>query len=372
MPFISFELERWQSEWEHHVRFNLSESGVHPLTVGDLLSLAGADSETLHSLKLGYSQADGTETLRQALASLYPGASADNVIVTVGSAEANFITCWTIIEPGDKVAILSPLYRQTWGLAQNFGAEVVTFDLREELGWEPDPADVERAIMPGTKLVVVTNPNNPTGHVLSTEARTLILERVREVGAWILADEVYVGAELAGEPTSSFWGSYERAVIVSGLSKAYGLPGLRIGWAVGPAHFKQSVYERHDYTVICPSAPSDYLATCALKVRDKVLARTHSILNENYPVLESWLSEFGDNITWQKPDCGAICFARLLTSPDTVELAHKVRADYDILLEPGEHFGLPGYIRFGYGEKPEVFQQALQGLKPAFEKYVGR
>ena len=112
------------------------------------------------------------------------------------------------------------------------------------------------------------------------------------------------------------------------------------------------------------------MATCALKVRDKVLARTHSILNENYPVLESWLGEFGDDIKWHKPDCGAICFAKLKRAPDTVELAHKVRTDYDILVQPGEHFGLPGFIRFGFGEKPEVFRQALDALKPAFHKHL--
>ena len=171
MQFIPFELERWQSKWEHRVSFNLSESGVHPLSIAELLAITGTDPDELSQIRLGYSQADGTDELKAVIAALYPGASADNVIVTVGSSEANFVATWTLVEPGDHVAILSPLYRQTWGLAQNFGARVSTFDLRPELGWEPDPADIERAIVPGTKLVVVTNPNNPTGHVLSNTTR---------------------------------------------------------------------------------------------------------------------------------------------------------------------------------------------------------
>jgi len=185
VPFIPFELERWQSTWEHRVRFNLSESGVHPLPVHELLQLAGEDFTRIADIRLGYSQSDGTDELRSAIAALYPGASERHIIVTVGSSEANFITCWTLLQPGARVAVLAPLYRQTWGLAQNLGASVAEFALRPERGWEPDPDDVDRAIAPGTTLVVVTNPNNPTGHVLSDESRALIVELARRAGAWL-------------------------------------------------------------------------------------------------------------------------------------------------------------------------------------------
>jgi len=366
--FVPFELERWQSRWEHHVRFNLSESGVHPLSAGELLDLAGADPKNLQDLSLGYSQADGTEQLREAIAGLYPGATPDHVIVTVGSSEANFVTSWTLIQPGDSVAALEPMYRQTWGLAQNFGANLATFHLKPELGWDPDPADVKRAIPAGTKLVVVTNPNNPTGHVLSTVAREAILEQVRAAGAWLLADEVYQGAELNGVTTQSFWGSYERTVIVNGLSKAYGLPGLRIGWMVGPPELKQLVYERHDYTVICPTPLSDYLARCALAVREKILARTRRILKENYPVLEAWLKGFGDSFEWRAPDCGAICFARYRKAIEAADLADRVRLAHGVLLQPGDHFGCPRYLRFGYGSEPAAFKDALAAMEPTMKE----
>lgn len=370
MSFVRFELERWQSAWEHRVRFNLSESGVHPLSIEELLAIADVDPKEVGSIRLGYSQADGTDPLRSEIAALYPGASEDNVIVTVGSSEANFVTCWTLIEPGDHVAILSPLYRQTWGLAQNFGARVSTFDLKPELGWDPDPDDVVKAITPQTKLVVVTNPNNPTGHVLTDQARGVILARTAEVGAWLLADEVYLGAELSGPTTETFWGEYDRTVAVNGLSKAYGLPGLRIGWLVFPAEFKESFWSRHDYTVIGPTAPSDFLATRALRVREKILARTRSILNENYPILDAWLTELGGAIEWLRPDCGAISLVRYGQSITSLELADKIRAEYDILLEPAEHFGFERSIRFGYGNETSDFRQALEVLRPAMEKYL--
>jgi len=368
VTFIPFELERWQSEWEHHVNFNLSESGVHPLSVSELLDLAGESPDALQDIGLGYSQADGTLELRSTIAGLYPGASIDNVIVTVGSSEANFISSWTIIEPGDHVATLVPMYRQTWGLAKTFGATVAEFSLKRELGWELDPEDVKAAIPPHTKLVVVTNPNNPTGHVLSKESRELIVEQAQAAGAWLLCDEVYQGAERLAERTESFWGSYDRVLVVNGLSKAYGLPGLRIGWVVCPPEFRQAVYQRHDYTVICPTPVSDFLARCALGSRDKVLSRTRKILNENYPILTGWLEQFGDGFDYVDPDCGAICFAGYQSGIDAMELAEKVRLAHSVLLQPGDHFGFERHIRLGFGNQPAHFQAALEAMEPTMKE----
>ena len=167
MRFVPFELERWQSTWENRVRYNLSESGVHPLSIRELLDLAGAPPEPLLDVRLGYSQSNGTDLLRSRIAALYPGVSPEQILVTTGSAEANFVVCWRLIEPGDRVAVMLPNYLQTWGLAQNFGAQVQGFVLHPEAGWEPAAEEVRSAIAPGTKLVVVTNPHNPTGHVLS-------------------------------------------------------------------------------------------------------------------------------------------------------------------------------------------------------------
>src|SRR5256712_409381 len=307
LRFVPFELERWQSTWENRVRFNLSESGVHPLTVQELLGIAGASALPLLEVRLGYSQSNGTDLLRGRIAALYPGASPEQILVTTGSSEANFLVCWRLVEPGDKVALMLPNYLQTWGLAQNFGAEVRGFQLHPEKAWEPFAEEIRTAIAPGTKLVVVTNPHNPTGHVLSDAARRTILERTAEVGAWLLADEVYQGAELDGKTTPSFWGGYERVIAVNGLSKAYGLPGLRIGWIVAPPALSTEAWARPDYTTIGPSGATDHLAAVALQPRGrgKLLERTRRLLKANYPALEGGLKRFGDNFTWQPPQAGA-------------------------------------------------------------------
>ncbi len=368
--FVPFDLERWQSTWENRVRFNLSESGVHPLSIQELLGLAGASAMPLLEVRLGYSQSNGTDLLRERIAALYPRASADQILVTTGSAEANFIACWRLIEPGDKVAIMQPNYQQTWGLAQNFGGQVRPFQLHEKEGWEPYAEEVRTAIAPGTKLVVVTNPHNPTGHVLSDASRKVILDRVAEVGAWLLADEVYTGAERGGKTTQSFWGSYDKVVVVNGLSKAYGLPGLRIGWIVAPPALTQEIWARHDYTTIGPSGASDHLAAVALdpRVREKLIERTRRILNTNYPVMEAWLKRFGDTFTWHPPQAGAICWARYRQAIPAGEIVEKVRAQHSVLLVPGDQFGMPSYLRFGFGGDLQHFEEALAETERALRR----
>jgi aspartate/methionine/tyrosine aminotransferase len=368
MTFVPFELERWQSAWETRVRINLSESGVHPLSIAELLALSGGDRDELERLPLGYSQSNGTDELREAIAALYPGAHPDQVLVTVGSAEANFVACWTLLEPGDRAVILVPTYMQTWGLAQNFGAQVSTISLRPERDWEPDPDEIRTAITPGTKLVVVTNPNNPTGHILSQAARDLIVERARASGAWLLCDEVYQGAERSGRTTPSFWGSYERVLVSNGLSKAYGLPGLRIGWLLGPREMVDPLWRRHDYTVIGPTPMSDWLARQALRVREQILARTRGILNEHFPLLAAWLSRFDGLFEWRDPEAGAICFARYHHTTDATALVERIRARHSILLVPGEHFGLPQHLRLGFGNPRPELERALAELEAPFRE----
>src|SRR5439155_6008162 len=279
-------MERWQSLWENRVRFNLSESGVRAMSTNELLELAGGDPGLLDA-PLGYPQSNGSETLRETIAAMYPGATRDHVVVTSGSAEANFVNCWALLEPGDAVAIVMPTYMQTWGLAHALGAEARAIWLRDELAWQPDPDEIDEAIAPGTKLVVVTNPNNTTGAVLSSEAMAQLVRRAEQVGAWLLADEVFQGAERVGAATPSFWARGDRVIVVAGLSKAYGLPGLRVGWIVAPPEHAAALWARKEYTTIAPTALDDTLASLALRadVRPPILDRTRAIVRENWPIV---------------------------------------------------------------------------------------
>lgn len=345
--FRPFEMERWQSTYENRVECNLSESGVHPLTVGGLLELAG---ETVDSTLIGYGQSNGSDALRATIAALYDGASPDHVCVGNGSAEINFVSLWTLLEPGASIAIVSPTYMQAAGLARNLGVEVRSIPLREDANWQPDPADIDAAVGSDTRVVVVTNPGNPTGTVLSTEARAALVRAASRVGAWILADEVYAGAELDGPPTPSFFGSYERVIATGSLSKAYGLPGLRIGWAVSTPELAERIWAGKDYTTIGPGDLTDRLATIALSpsVRPRILERTRSRIRAGWAITRDWFDGQGC-FTYTPPDAGAICWARYDLPIESIELAERLRVEKSVLIVPGAHFEMGEYVRIGFG-----------------------
>jgi aspartate/methionine/tyrosine aminotransferase len=368
MKIEQFQMERMQSTWENVVEYNLSESGVHPLTLSELLS--EDELRDVQSIGLGYSQTNGTPELREQIVRLYPGANLDQVLVTAGSSEANYLLVWSNIDPGDEVVFMMPNYMQMWGLVRAFGAVVKPFWLREELGWAPDLDELKALVTAKTKLIIVTNPNNPTGAVLSPEAMAAVVESADRVGAWIIADEVYQGAEREGPVSPSFWGKSERAVIVNGLSKAYALPGVRIGWIVGPKDFVLKTWPYHDYTTISPSILSDRIARIALSPikRDKILERTRGILRKNFPLIESWLNKRPDLFSYVAPQAGAIAYARYHHEINSTELVTRLIREKSTLIVPGDHFEMDRYLRFGFGSEPEYLGQGLACVEQLFDE----
>ncbi len=359
MKIEIFKMERMQSTWENVVEHNLSESGVHPLSLEELLT--AEEKKEMLRLPLGYSQTNGTPELRAEISRLYPGASLDSVLVTSGSSEANFLLMWSLIEPGDEVLFMMPNYMQMWGLLRAFGAVVKPFFLREELGWQPDPDELKKLVTAKTRFIILTNPNNPTGARLNEEARKTILSLAADCRAWIIADEVYQGAERDGQLTPSFWGMYERLFVVNGLSKAYGLPGARIGWIVGPEEKIMATWPYHDYTTISPSTLSDWLARIALRPenRQRILERTRKILNHNWPLLESWLKSQDGLFSYLPPEAGAILFTRYRLNINSTRLVERLISEKSVLIVPGDHFEMDHYLRFGYGAEEEYLRAGL-------------
>jgi aspartate/methionine/tyrosine aminotransferase len=356
--FRPFAMERWQSTWENRVDYNLSESGVHPLTLGELAALApGLD---VAGTLLGYGQSNGSEALRSHIARLYPGASVEHVMVTNGSAEANFVALWELVGPGDEVAILTPTYMQSFGLAESSGATVRAIPLREELGWQPDPDEIVAAVGDRTRVLVVTNPGNPTGIRLGDEARAAVVRAAERSGAWILADEVYTGAELDRRETPTLFGTTERVVATGSLSKAYGLPGLRVGWTVSSPDVAARLWARTDYTTISPGELTDRLATAALDpaVRPRLLERTRGLLRTGLAILEAWLADQGV-FHWTSPDAGAICWVRYDLPVASMDVAEQLRTGQSVLVVPGSHFGFEHHLRLGYGLLASDLRAAL-------------
>ena len=357
-----FEMERMQSLHWHRVEYDLSESGVEPLSIRELLG-DRVDPETFAQTRLGYPLSEGSEPTRERIAHWYPGAEPANVTVVNGGSEANHLTLWSLLDAGDRLAFMVPNYMQGWGLGRHYigSTDVFRLDLRGDR-WALDPEELEKAITRNTKVGMVCNPNNPTGHVLSEEEMSAVVDAARKVGAWLVADEIYRGAELdADEASPTFWGRYDKVVITSGLSKAFGMPGLRIGWAVAPQEVIEEIGIRHDYTTLSPSIVSDNLAAIAMEPakREWILQRTRGIIRENWPLLEEWIQSHDDLFTYARPMAGAIAYAEYDLPIGSTELIDRIRTEQSVLLVPGDMFGLAQGIRFGFGFD---IQHTLKGL----------
>jgi aspartate/methionine/tyrosine aminotransferase len=371
MQIEPFLMERMQSTYEHHVEINLSESGVHPLTLGELLDDT-PEREALFSRVLCYTQTNGTPELRTEIAALYPGATVDHVEVTNGGAEANFIVCWSLLERDDEVVMMVPNYMQAWGLAGAFAGRVKPWPLVEGPGprWQPDLDVLARLVSPRTKLIAICNPNNPTGARLTASELDAIGAIADRHGAWVLSDEIYRGAELDGRETASMWGRGERVLITAGLSKAYGLPGLRVGWVVAPPATVETLWGYHDYTTIAPTALSDALATAALAPvrRARLLERTRAILRANYPVVAAWLHSHSQAFSYAPPEAGAIIYVRYHKRVNSTALVTRLREEKRVLIVPGDHFGMDGFLRIGFGSELTALREGLSRLQHVLEQ----
>jgi aspartate/methionine/tyrosine aminotransferase len=363
MPLELFEMERMQSTWENLVDYDMSESGVRPLTLRELVAM-GFNLDEFLDQPLGYSQSNGTIELRERIAAMYPGTRVEQIEVSNGTSEANYLVALSLLRPGDVLAMELPNYMQMPGVARSLGARVVSFHLQQARGWEPDWQEFERAVASRPRLVYLSHPNNPTGSVLSDAAMERIVAGCEAAGAWLLADEVYLGAEIARPRTTSFWGMSERVIVTSGLSKAYGIPGLRIGWIVAPASLTEQCWTQHDYLTIGPNKMSDRIASVAVEPanRERCYARTREILTHNLPIARAWIESFGGRLTWREPEAGAIALVKYDAPLPSLALAERIRTRQNTLVVPGSHVGLEGYLRVWLGGREDFLREGLRRI----------
>lgn len=366
MHIAPFDLERLQSVFEHNVEINLAESGVLPLSVGELLG-----SNTIESLfdePLAYTQTNGTPLLRAAITALYPGSTEHNVIVTNGGAEANFISCWHLVEPGDEVVVMHPNYLQIHQLCEGFGAVVRPWHLQKHsvgnhARWGPDLDTLQTLVTARTRMIAICNPNNPTGARLTASEVADICAIADKHGAWVLADEIYRGVEHDSGGSTTAWGRAERVIVTAGLSKAYGLPGLRIGWTVSDCDVAKALWSRRDYTTIAPSALSDRLARVALHPERSaaLLARARDIIVANNAIVSAWVDAHAA-LTLIPAEAGAVAFIGYKNDVGSATLANWLRDKASVLVAPGAHFGVDGYLRIGLGGRSELLHTGLERI----------
>ncbi|QLQ31247.1 MAG: aminotransferase class I/II-fold pyridoxal phosphate-dependent enzyme [Candidatus Thiothrix singaporensis] len=369
MSFTPFDIEVIQSKWEQRVEFNLVESGVHPLRLEELLGFPGSELEVgaLLATELNYPHVNGIPALRENIARLYPvtsGAAADidNVLVTVGASEANNIIMQTLMEPGDELLTQTPTYMQLWGMALNTGHTVKTFGLQADAGWALDLEALNNGLSSHTKIIAVCNPNNPTGHIMTEAEMDAVVEAADRVGAWIVADEVYRGAErLREDETPSFYGRYDKVLCLGSLSKAYGLPGLRIGWITGSVDTIEALWRRHEYTTVSTTILSNKLAALALSpaVRPQLIRRTRDYVRRGFPVLEAWMQEQAGLFSYTPPQASAITFIRYHLDINSTQLMEQLCRETGVFVGAGDAFGMDHYLRVAFGQDKAVLEEAF-------------
>jgi aspartate/methionine/tyrosine aminotransferase len=362
MKIHPFSLERYFSAHEFTAKYLLGSSDPESMTLQALLSLEPGAEAALQQLWLGYTEYHGHPALRAAISDLYHHVSAEEVLVFTGAEEPIFAFMNVVLQPGDHVIVQSPCYQSHLEVAGSLGAEVSSWVSRFEAGWAPDLEELKRLLRPNTKVLVVNSPHNPTGYHFDEASWLALVQIAREHGLWLFSDEVYQGLEQAQSlRLLAACDLYERGVSLHGVSKAYGLAGLRIGWLV--THDRalfQALSTFKDYLTICNAAPSELLATIAVKHSEQLFARSVSQLQENLAHLEAFVERRSTLFQWVKPRAGSTTL--IYWKPKhAVAFCDDLLRDTGIMLIPSTHFSFGDeFLRFGYGRKN--FQQVLQLL----------
>jgi len=356
-------LERWMREFYFDVDVDIGSSGVEDFSLAEIRQITGLPTEALDRIVFHDSQTLGQPSLREALAAHLGVADPTCVMPTHGSSEAIFLVMHALLEPGDEVVALDPIYPQLVAFAEHFGCRIRRWRLRFEDGFRPDLDEGRRLIGPRTRLVVVNFPHNPTGVTLEPEEQEALVAAAAEVGAHLVWDGaftrlVYEGRTPLPEPIALD----ERALSLGTLSKAYGLPGLRVGWVVGAPETLRKFAHVRDYTLLHLSPLVETIAAAVFEHGDALVERRRRRAAENRERLRAWIESQEGRVRWVPPAGGASCFPRLERVADVDALCRRLATEHRVLLVPGSCFGAPRHVRLGFGGAPESLAQGLSCL----------
>ena len=365
MKIRDFGVEIWMNRYETTCEWNLAETCVESLTVEDLLDMAGKTDTILSELlplKLTYGAIEGSERLRNLVAGLYERQAMENVVITHGAIGANALVHETLVEPGDRVISVLPTYQQHYSIPESFGADVQILKLTEKTGFLPDLDALRRLATPGTKLIAINNPNNPTGSLMDKAYLEAIVEIARACGAWVLCDEVYRGMDQDGDGmTASIADLYEKGISTGSMSKTYSLAGLRLGWIVAPVELLRAVSIHRDYNTISVGMLDDHFASIALENRDKILARSHAISRRNLAILSEWVD--GEPlISWIKPKSGTTALLKYDLPMSSEAFCIGLLERTGVMLTPGSAMDMEGYLRIGYTNGEPILREGLKRI----------
>jgi len=367
MTIKPFKLERYYSLYEFSAKYSLCNSDCEAMSVGDLLALEDGAAEKFNNLWLGYTETKGHPELRREIATTYDQLTPEDLLVCTGAQEPIFLFCQAMLSAGDEVIVQTPCYQSVQSIPESMGCKVSDWMVQYEDG-KPvfDLGDLQKMITNKTKVIFINTPHNPTGFHFSKDEQLALIEIARKHNIIIFSDEVYRELEHQPQYTISGFGDiYENGVSLGVMSKAYGLPGLRIGWlATKNQEILEKIAVLKEYTTICNSAPSEFLAGVGLRNRKTLLTKNLDIINKNLPIYDAFFTKYSDLFSWYRPNAGPIAFVKMKFSEDDMVFAEKALKEKSILLLPGGIYDYPGYFRIGFG------RHAIPEALNVFEDFV--
>lgn len=362
MHIKPFGVEIWMNEFETQCELNLAETCVESITIAELLELAGRNDTSLAELlpmKMTYGAIEGSDRLRKAIAALYSKQGKDNIVTTHGTIGANALVHQAVVSRDDRVISVIPTYQQHYSIPEAIGADVVHLVLQEEHGYLPDLEALEKMAIPGTKLIAINNPNNPTGALMNRDFLEKVVAIARKAGAWLLCDEVYRGTDQEGSgTTASIADLYEKGISTASTSKAFSLAGLRVGWIAAPRELIEAVLIHRDYNIISVGQLDEHFAALAIENADRILERSRAITRTNLKILSDWVEQ-EPLISWVKPQSGTTALLKYDLSITSREFCVALLKETGVMFTPGSVMEMEGHLRIGYANNTDVLKQGL-------------
>ena len=358
-----FGIETWMNEFEDHCSYNLAETCIKSMTIGELLKLSGQNVDLASEISetaMTYGEIKGSERLRSNISSIYAHQKIENILVTHGAIGANSLVYNALIDPGDKVISIIPNYQQHYSIPESLGGNVSLLKLKPENSFLPDLNELRNMLSSNTKLISLTNPNNPTGSLIDGQLLEELVALAKTCGAYILCDEVYRGTNQVGAAyTSSIADLYDKGISTGSMSKTYSLAGLRLGWIATSTEILKLIFMHRDYNTISVGIINDYFASMALENKDKIAYRNQHIIKENLNILDRWVKK-ENGFSYIKPKGGTTALLKYEYAIPSRDFCIKILENTGVLFAPGGAMEMEGWIRIGYANDTEILAAGLE------------
>lgn len=372
MVIVPALLEYWLREYYFTCNFDISCSGVESFSLGELREILKIDQSELDQVVFRDSESLGAPELRKAIADRWGGGNPECVMATHGSSEAQFLMLNSLLKAGDEVVVLEPSYQPLYSIAESIGCKLRPWRLRYENGFKPDIEEAKSLIGPKTAMVILNFPHNPTGATLTLADQQELLDSIQRAGAYLMWDAAFSELVYEGEPLPDPFKSYERCISLGTLSKAYGLPGLRIGWALSSPETLARCIQLRDYITLYLSPLVELIAQRAVEQSDLLLNGRMKQARTNLRLLNEWCAQNQDYVDYIPPMGGVSAFLRLNADVPVEEFCRRLAEEYKTLLVPGGCFGFPDFVRLGFGGAATELEEGLRRFSTLLQKFGKR